>query len=177
MCRDRRAECWSGSTTVKARQQPIQTGSDTISSFECVRIGNYTRKRKVSPQESLHQSSDYEKPWMKTLNSAEYKHAKLSNGSTYRVYTHPGNYIAMNSKRFKMQQAWLEKGLLDADLKDCLEYFLKALFVNILSSFCCSGLESWCQLRNNGVFGVRWRIFSLFGANANAFIPVHVYQQ
>ncbi|VDK41312.1 unnamed protein product [Gongylonema pulchrum] len=71
---------------------------------ECAQVGNYSRKRQTSQRELFSDPSNNDRPWLKSLSSAEYRHAKLSNGSTFRVYTHPGKYIAVNASR-EMQQA------------------------------------------------------------------------
>lgn len=92
---------------VRVRAQPrlVNMGS-RIPDYECIRIGSYEPKRKVLPQEKLYAtSSSNHKPWIQTMNSVEYKHAKLSNGSSLRVYTNPGRYVSVDSKHFKIQQA------------------------------------------------------------------------
>ncbi|KAK6106762.1 bZIP transcription factor family protein [Brugia pahangi] len=101
--REKRITFWNDNVTVRAQQHPVEMESRTLPNYECVRIGSYTRKRKVLPQGRLYPTSpDNNKPWIQAMNSEEYKHAKLSNGSTLRVYTNPGSYVSMNSKRFKI---------------------------------------------------------------------------
>ncbi|EJW85329.1 BZIP transcription factor family protein [Wuchereria bancrofti] len=101
--KEKRITFWNDNVTVRAQQHPVEMRSRTVQNYECVRIGSYTRKRKVLPQGRLYPTlPDNNKPWIQTMNSEEYKHAKLSNGSTLRVYTNPGSYVSMNSKRFKI---------------------------------------------------------------------------
>ncbi|VDK63270.1 unnamed protein product [Onchocerca ochengi] len=103
--KEKRIAFWNDNTTMRTQPHFAEMTSRVSPNYECVRIGS-ARKRKVLPQEKLYSSSpDYNKPWIRTINSAEYKHAKLSNGSTLRVYTNPGNYISVDSKRLKIQRA------------------------------------------------------------------------
>ncbi|VDK77081.1 unnamed protein product [Litomosoides sigmodontis] len=104
--RKKRVTLWNDNVTMRSQPLRIDMTGRGVPNYECVRIGNYERKRKVLPQEKRYLTSpDNYKPWIRTMNSAEYKHAKLSNGSTLRVYTDPGSYVSMDSKRFKIQRA------------------------------------------------------------------------
>lgn len=104
--KEKRVASWNDNVTVRTQPYPVQMRSSSIPNHECLRMGSCARKRKVSSQEKLCPvSPDINKPWMRTMNSAEYKRAKLSNGSTFRVYTNPGSYVSLDSKRFKIQRA------------------------------------------------------------------------
>ncbi|EFO17853.1 bZIP transcription factor family protein [Loa loa] len=104
--REKRVTFWNDSVTVQAQPHLVEMRSSALPNYECVKIEGYERKRKVLSQERLYPiSSDNNKPWIRTMNSLEYKHAKLSNGSTFRVYTNPGSYVSMDPKRFKIQRA------------------------------------------------------------------------
>ncbi|MCP9260893.1 Cyclic AMP-responsive element-binding protein 3-like protein 3 [Dirofilaria immitis] len=104
--REKRVTFWNNDVTMRTRPHLVEMRNRALPNYECVRAGSYARKRKILPQKRLYPiSPDYNKPWIRTMNNAEYKHAKLSNGSTLRVYTNPGNYISMNSKHFKIQRA------------------------------------------------------------------------
>uniref|UniRef100_A0A915PQT5 BZIP domain-containing protein n=1 Tax=Setaria digitata TaxID=48799 RepID=A0A915PQT5_9BILA len=102
----KRVTLWNDNVTVKTQPDLAEMRNKVMSSYECIRVGNYAQKRKVLSKEKLYSdSTDYKKPLVRALNSAEYKHAKLSNGSTLRVYTDPGSYISMDSKHFKIRRS------------------------------------------------------------------------
>ncbi|KAL3997995.1 bZIP transcription factor family protein [Acanthocheilonema viteae] len=104
--REKRVTFWNDNVTVRAQPHLVDIRSSDVPDYKCIRIGSYERKRKALPQERLYPTSlDNQKSWIQTINSAEYKHAKLSNGSTLRVYTNPGSYVALDSKRLKIQRA------------------------------------------------------------------------
>lgn len=104
--RKKRVTLWNDNVTMGAQPLRIDMTGRDMPNYKCVRIGNYERKRKALPQEGRYPTSpDNHKPWVRTMNSAEYKHAKLSNGSTLRVYTNPGSYVSMDAKHFKIQRA------------------------------------------------------------------------
>ncbi|CAG9530246.1 unnamed protein product [Cercopithifilaria johnstoni] len=104
--REKHVMFWDDNVTLRAKPRLVDMRNRDMPNYECARIGSYERKRKTLPQKKLYSTSpDNHKPWIQTMNSAEYKHAKLSNGSMLRVYTNPGSYVSMDAKRFKIQRA------------------------------------------------------------------------
>ncbi|VDN07986.1 unnamed protein product [Thelazia callipaeda] len=102
----KRVMFWNSRGPTSARPHSLLTRRKAPPSYQNVKIGHFTRKRNAAIDESLYPTtSAYDKPWLRTMSSVEYKQAKVTNGSTFRVYANPGSFISMDSKNLRIQQA------------------------------------------------------------------------